>query len=591
MHEQKLVEVSITEELLEQTAAAYRQAGKTTQAQVLTDDLAVLRAMESEAEAFGQAVGLNSASTFECIVDGTNHYFMEVNTRIQVEHRVTEMVYALRFHSPERPEDYFQVDSLVEAMLWMAAHGDALPRPERVPRQPSGAEVRINATNDALQPHAGGVVQYWSPPIEHEIRDDQGIGIPNPDTDQFMPYNLAGAYDSNAALVVTYGTDRLETYQRMAEILRRTEIRGDDVITNATFHYGLIHWMIGTDAMVKPGTRFVQAYLAAVGTLQQAAANLDLDSAWQFFLAAAQEQGKPAAAALEAKTTLLQRPMRRLFSKAHLLAGWLAPRPQRRFILADGCVSWQQNPLAVLQQLYAYLHLEEKPGVSPQAQIWEHDSALLSAGLAFYRDLDERLGRALPWAELDALLAQDKPPQGTPAAAWPAVQAAHRGHQLGLDLLKLPVLCGEDAGFYALACDERLEPIVDERLYDAALLKQAQAALAPPPPASSNEILAWTGGTFYARPSPDAPTYVSEGSHVEAGEVVGLLEVMKMFNPVRAEFAGTIKTVHLSGDQGVIVAKGQALYEMTPDVPPTTVPAEALAAQRTRQTLALLERC
>ena len=45
--------------------------------------------METEAERFGTAVKLDSASTFECIVDGERHYFMEVNTRLQVEHPVS----------------------------------------------------------------------------------------------------------------------------------------------------------------------------------------------------------------------------------------------------------------------------------------------------------------------------------------------------------------------------------------------------------------------------------------------------------------------------------------------------------------------
>ena len=49
-------------------------------------------------------------------------------------------------------------------MVLLAAHA-ALPRPERVPRLPDSLEARLNATNDALQPSAGGVVEFWSDPI------------------------------------------------------------------------------------------------------------------------------------------------------------------------------------------------------------------------------------------------------------------------------------------------------------------------------------------------------------------------------------------------------------------------------------------
>ena len=63
--------------------------------------------MEDEAARFGEAVGLDSVSTFECIVDRDKH-FMEMNTRIQVEHRVTELCYALKFSNPDKPGGAFR---------------------------------------------------------------------------------------------------------------------------------------------------------------------------------------------------------------------------------------------------------------------------------------------------------------------------------------------------------------------------------------------------------------------------------------------------------------------------------------------------
>ena len=68
-------------------------------------DLATQQAMEDEAARFGEAVGLDSVSTFECIVDRDKHFFMEMNTRIQVEHRVTELCYALQFTMVDRVQN------------------------------------------------------------------------------------------------------------------------------------------------------------------------------------------------------------------------------------------------------------------------------------------------------------------------------------------------------------------------------------------------------------------------------------------------------------------------------------------------------
>jgi len=200
MHEQKLLEVSVTQEGLAAAQARAEKAGRKDEARALATDLEILRRMEDDAARFGEAVGLDSASTFECIVDRDRYYFMEVNTRIQVEHRVTELCYSLRFSNPAAAEDSFVVESLVEAMALLARHGKRLPRPARVPRFPAAVEARLNATDASLSPHAGGLIRFWSRPIEGEIRDDQGICLPNPDTGLFMRYRVAGAYDSNIAL-------------------------------------------------------------------------------------------------------------------------------------------------------------------------------------------------------------------------------------------------------------------------------------------------------------------------------------------------------------------------------------------------------
>jgi acetyl/propionyl-CoA carboxylase alpha subunit len=137
MHEQKLLEVSVTGESLHKALTEATAAGRETEAKILEQDIRTLAEMEAEAARFGAAVGLDSVSTFECIVDRDQHFFMEMNTRIQVEHRVTELCYALKFVNPDNAEDYFTVESLVEAMVLLAAHGPRLPKPERMPRTPT----------------------------------------------------------------------------------------------------------------------------------------------------------------------------------------------------------------------------------------------------------------------------------------------------------------------------------------------------------------------------------------------------------------------------------------------------------------------
>lgn len=71
------------------------------------------------------------------------------------------------------------------------------------------------------------------------------------------------------------------------------------------------------------------------------------------------------------------------------------------------------------------------------------------------------------------------------------------------------------------------------------------------------EILSPLPGTFYRRPAPDAPNYKQVGDSVAIDEVIGLVEVMKMFNEVRAEISG--KVVRYTIDNEEPVEAGQVL--------------------------------
>ena len=157
-------------------------------------------------------------------------------------------------------------------------------------------------------------MEFWSDPIAGEIRDDQGISLHNPDTDVFMEYTLAGAYDSNVALLLTVGGARETAYEQMAEVLRSTRLRGRDLQTNLAFHYGLVHWFLGRTVNARPTTRFIVPYLTAVGELAQEAGRVDIKIAWEQLCATLESlQQAPRVplckSVLAAKESLLIRPI------------------------------------------------------------------------------------------------------------------------------------------------------------------------------------------------------------------------------------------------------------------------------------------
>ncbi len=76
----------------------------------------------------------------------------------------------------------------------------------------------------------------------------------------------------------------------------------------------------------------------------------------------------------------------------------------------------------------------------------------------------------------------------------------------------------------------------------------------------AKQILSPLPGTFYRRPAPDKPNYKYDGDAIAVGDVIGLIEVMKTFNEVKAELAGKIKNFVADNEEPVMA--GQVLVEM-----------------------------
>jgi hypothetical protein len=475
---------------------------------------------------------------------------MEVNTRIQVEHRVTELVYNLKFTNPKNKKEFFIVESLVEAMALLAMHKKSLPRPERQPRFGAGAEARLNATDCSLSPSAGGYVRYWSAPIEGEIRDDQGICIKNPDTDQFMRYHLAGAYDSNIALLLTKGEDRLDSYEHLSKVLRRTVLRGTNLATNLEFHYGLVNWFLGQNVMAKPTTRFVVPYLTLVGKLKEEASKLDVVVA---FMAMKKHFGKlysddpelkkAISETLDRKGTLLTRPMEKLLEDPHMLSGWLSIN-RKNFKMEKGKLVWLRNPLVILEETYEYLNMTWKAEAPAAEVIWTHDRDLLQNALAFYAELREKFNLDKgEFVKLNEILSKDKPQGGFDKEAWEAIQASHLGYEVGNELLGILFLVADKTNFFDFTVEEDLEVTIPDYLNDPDLQAAMKKVLVPPPATKADEVVTPGGGMYYAQEAPGMPPFVTEGMHFEKGQPLFILEVMKMFNKVPAPFSGTIDKI------------------------------------------------
>jgi len=77
---------------------------------------------------------------------------------------------------------------------------------------------------------------------------------------------------------------------------------------------------------------------------------------------------------------------------------------------------------------------------------------------------------------------------------------------------------------------------------------------------AKKEIVSPLPGTFYRKPAPDQPPFKVEGDAVAAGETVGLIEVMKSFHEVQAEFGGRIVKFLIENEEPIMA--GQAIAEI-----------------------------
>jgi acetyl-CoA carboxylase biotin carboxyl carrier protein len=91
----------------------------------------------------------------------------------------------------------------------------------------------------------------------------------------------------------------------------------------------------------------------------------------------------------------------------------------------------------------------------------------------------------------------------------------------------------------------------------------AQApAVAPAAPAARPSVKAPLTGIFYGAPSPGATSYVSVGDHVSVGQIIGLIEAMKLFNEIKSDLAGRV--VRVCAGNGALVKTRQPLIEVEP---------------------------
>lgn len=134
-------------------------------------------------------------------------------------------------------------------------------------------------------------------------------------------------------------------------------------------------------------------------------------------------------------------------------------------------------------------------------------------------------------------------------------------HMNGVDLVLRRRLSGAEPPSRPPAPAEP-RPAVPEARRPAAPVPVEQPDTARQGTGAAGEVLAPMSGTFYRRPSPDAPPFVEVGSEIRAGDPLCMIEVMKLFSTIHAEIAGRVVAIEV--DDAASVQQGQVLLVIEP---------------------------
>ena len=159
-------------------------------------------------------IGYRGAGTFEFLYEDGNFYFIEMNTRVQVEHPVTEMVTGI---------------DIVKEQLKIASGMPLSFKQEDIQLRGHAFECRINAEDPKTFLPCPGKVSHFHAPGGNGIRVDSHL---------YDGYTVPPHYDSLIAKLITYGEDRTIALKRMQNALDETMI--DGIRTNIPLHMEIV---------------------------------------------------------------------------------------------------------------------------------------------------------------------------------------------------------------------------------------------------------------------------------------------------------------------------------------------------------------
>ncbi|HTV93002.1 MAG TPA: acetyl-CoA carboxylase biotin carboxylase subunit [Verrucomicrobiae bacterium] len=217
--------------------------------------LKVRRAMREAGVRAARAIGYDSVGTIECLVKGDDFFFLEMNTRIQVEHTVTEEISGL---------------DLIREQIRVAAGEELGFNQDDVAFRGVAIEGRVNAEDpaDNFRPAPGTIAAY---------REPGGLGV-RVDSAAYPGYTISPDYDSMIAKLIVWAPTRAQAVARLARAIDEYQIEGvpttlpllralcdEPSVLNATYGTATLEAFASSEFSVSPSASFGMVTLGSGG--------------------------------------------------------------------------------------------------------------------------------------------------------------------------------------------------------------------------------------------------------------------------------------------------------------------------------------
>lgn len=525
-----------------------------------------------------KSLGYRGAATVEFLVaeDGGKEifgkpHFMEINSRIQVEHRVSEAISQVRGQDVRLVGEQFRIGA-----------GEKLGYTQKDIQFAGYAfEARINASNPNFLIGASGseIETYDIPPREELFfYDDGGAAQLFAEHKRFRW--AVPNFDSNFGLAVFRGATQHEALDRARDLLLRFNIRGNAQLkTTRSFHLGVVSLLRASAPYGKVRTDFSEIYLAFAAKVYHALARIKPsaipagDPLQRLLIQTLKRfQDEPSLAiafAYRAKQLDHKHP-----DSATQLLLELPALIQFRFFdeEAEAIRTLGQKLPAVVQQILDAVAASEIFGFAREKDTLEYtipESVAVSRARRILIDelRDATIGtvapRPLSVREVDDLRAilDDLGRRITERVETSSDLAQRLEKGLNACLAPLKPGAGLTAAEFRIFSDElralkwmiRKGDLAPE-LENILMFEVNRAVRVVRGP----NVVAHLAGTIFLKPGPGKPHYVEVGTEVIEDEtVVALLENMKMFNEIRAHMSGRIKEIFVENERPVL--PGQVL--------------------------------